>query len=62
MITIEHLEVQFDVARDGDGDEAVFARYFSRYINQWARAQQQQEELQERRRDDQRLGEDGSYE
>ena len=40
MITIEHLEVQFDVA--GDGDEAVFARYFNRYINQWSRAEKQQ--------------------
>jgi hypothetical protein len=59
MITIEHLEVQFDVA--GDDDEATFARYFSRYINQWARAEQQQRELQERLRHDQRLGEDGSY-
>jgi hypothetical protein len=59
MITIEHLEVQFDVA--GDGDEAVFARYFSRYINQWARAEQQHKELKERLRKDQRLGDDGSY-
>jgi hypothetical protein len=62
MITIEHLEVQFDVARDGDGDEAVFARYFTRYINQWARAEKEQEQLRERLRDDQRLGDDGSYE
>lgn len=59
MITIEHLEVQFDVA--GDDDEAVFARYFGRYINQWARAQQQQMELKERLSKDQRLGDDGSY-
>ncbi len=59
MITIEHLEVQFDVT--GDGDEAVFARYFSRYINQWSRAEKQQSQLQERLRNDQRLGDDGSY-
>lgn len=59
MITIEHLEVQFDVA--GDGDEAVFALYFSRYINQWSRAEKQQSELQDRLRRDQRLGDDGSY-
>jgi hypothetical protein len=59
MITIEHLEVQFDVA--GDDDEAVFARYFSRYINQWARAEQQQMALKERLREDQQLGDDGSY-
>lgn len=59
MITIEHLEVQFDVA--GDDDEAVFARYFSRYINQWSRAEQQQQELRDRLRRDQCLGDDGSY-
>jgi hypothetical protein len=59
MITIEHLEVQFDVA--DDGDEAVFARYFGRYINQWSQAEKQQRELQGRLRNDQRLGEDGSY-
>ncbi|MFP5390725.1 MAG: hypothetical protein ACLGI6_04150 [Gammaproteobacteria bacterium] len=72
MITIEHLEVQFDVAGEQDGDEAVFARYFSRYIAQWARAEQQQaalrerqrseeQQLKERLRRDQRLGQDGSY-
>jgi hypothetical protein len=59
MITIEHLEVQFDVA--GDDDEAVFARYFSRYIHQWSRAEQQQQELRDRLRRDQCLGDDGSY-
>ena len=59
MITIEHLEVQFDVA--DEGDEAVFARYFSRYINQWSRAKEQQDELEDRLRNDQHLGDDGSY-
>jgi hypothetical protein len=51
--------VLFDVA--GDDDEAVFARYFSRYINQWARAEQQQMALKERLRKEQQLGDDGSY-
>lgn len=60
MITIEHLEVQFDVA--GEGDEQVFARYFSRYINQWARIERQERQLQQRLREDQQLGDDGSYE
>ncbi len=59
MITIEHLEVQFDVA--GEGDEQVFARYFSRYINQWSRIERQERALQERLRNDQQLGDDGSY-
>jgi hypothetical protein len=59
MITIEHLEVQFDVA--GEGDEQVFARYFARYINQWQRLERQSERQQERLRRDQRIGDDGSY-
>lgn len=59
MITIEHLEVQFDVA--GEGDEQVFARYFARYINQWSRIERQERALQERLRSDQQLGDDGSY-
>jgi len=59
MITIDHLEVQFDVA--GEGDEQVFARYFARYINQWQRIERQNELQQERLRRDQRIGDDGSY-
>jgi hypothetical protein len=59
MITIEHLEVQFDVA--GDGDEQVFARYFSRYINQWSRQDRQELELKQRLRNDQQVGDDGSF-
>jgi hypothetical protein len=58
MITIENLEVQFDV--EGDSDEQVFARYFARYIAQWAQAQQHQQALEERLRHDQQLGTDGS--
>ena len=59
MITIEHLEVQFDVANEGD--EQVFARYFSRYINQWQRLERQAEQQQQRLRRDQRIGDDGGY-
>ncbi|MCC2658950.1 MAG: hypothetical protein K0Q76_4058 [Panacagrimonas sp.] len=59
MITIEHLEVQFDVA--GEGDEQVFARYFARYINQWQRIERQEELQKQRLRRDQRIGDDGSY-
>lgn len=59
MITIEHLEVQFDV--EGEGDEQVFARYFARYINQWQRLQHQDEQQQQRLRRDQCIGDDGSY-
>jgi hypothetical protein len=44
-VTIQNLEVRFDV--EGDSDEAVFARLFSKYANQW---QRQAEEQKERRR------------
>ena len=54
MVTIEHLEVQFDIT--GDGDEAVFAKYFARYIEQWSEAHDQEQMLQRRLRQDQLLG------
>ncbi len=56
MVTIEHLEVQFDVA--GDGDEKVFAEYFARFIKQWERIHGQEQLQQQRLRRDQMLGDD----
>ncbi|MCI0392760.1 MAG: hypothetical protein MOB07_28850 [Acidobacteria bacterium] len=38
-VTIQNLEVQFDV--DGEGDDAAFARLFEKYIRQWARKQEE---------------------
>lgn len=35
MVTIHHLEVRLEV--EGEGDEAVFARLFDRYIRKWHR-------------------------
>ena len=55
-VTIEHLEVQFDVA--GEGDEKVFAEYFNRYIRHWERAHQQEQLQLQRLRRDQMLGDD----
>ena len=54
MLTIENLEVQFDVS--GEGDEQVFARYFARFIEEWAQAQEQEQQLRQRLRQDQMLG------
>ena len=34
MVTIHNLEVSFDV--EGEGDEAVFARLFDKYIKRWS--------------------------
>jgi hypothetical protein len=44
MVTIQSLEVTFEV--DGESDEAVFARLFTRHITGWSR--QRDEELQRR--------------
>ena len=54
MVTIENLEVQFDVS--GDGDEEVFARYFACLIEQWWQDREQEKKLEHRLRSDQMLG------
>jgi hypothetical protein len=35
MVTIHNLEVRLEV--EGEGDEAVFSRYFDKYIRKWSR-------------------------
>ena len=35
MVTIQNLEVSFEV--EGEGDEAVFAKLFDKYIKRWSR-------------------------
>jgi hypothetical protein len=54
MVTIENLEVQFDV--DGEGDEAVFARLFERHMRRWYEAEELQRQQQRRLAQDNRLG------
>ncbi len=41
MVTIRNLEVRFDV--EGDGDEAVFARMFQKYMRLYRRHEQEQQ-------------------
>ncbi len=51
MITIQNLEVRFEV--EGSEDEAVFARLFARHMKLWRRQEQEQQarrELAERGR------------
>jgi hypothetical protein len=45
-VTIQNLDVRFDV--EGEGDEAVFAKLFTKYAKQWSR---EQEEAMRRRRE-----------
>lgn len=42
MVTIQNLEVRFEV--EGDSDEAAFVRLFEKYIRQWNRKQQEARE------------------
>jgi hypothetical protein len=35
MVTIHNLEVRLEV--EGEGDEAVFSRFFQKYIGKWSR-------------------------
>ena len=42
MITIQNLDIHFDV--EGDDDEQALARLFSEYIRKWATQVQQQRE------------------
>lgn len=52
MITIENLEVRFDV--EGDDDRAAFARLFNEFIKRWAaeaEARRQREQHATRMRD-----------
>lgn len=46
MVTIENLEVRFDV--EGEGDEATFGRLFLRNIRRWSR---EEAEAKVRKRD-----------
>jgi hypothetical protein len=38
MVTIQHLEVQFDV--EGGEEEQLFVSMFNKYIDEWARRQE----------------------
>jgi len=54
MVTIQNLEVQFDV--DGDGDEAVFARLFEQHIRRYSRMEQALRDRERRMEAESRLG------
>jgi hypothetical protein len=39
-VTINHLEVQFDV--EGGDEERMFVSYFNKYIDEWSRRREAQ--------------------
>ena len=49
MITIQNLDIRFDV--EGDEDRQVFAKLFNEFINKWSRQaeEQQQREIEAKR-------------
>jgi hypothetical protein len=51
MLTVNDLQVHFDVA--GDEDAAVFGRMFADHIRRWSRAQER-ERCRRREMDDER--------
>lgn len=57
MVTIHHLEVRLDV--EGEGDEAVFAKLFDKYIRRWQRAAEEAKARQCRSDEYRSLGDRG---
>jgi hypothetical protein len=45
MVTINNLEVSFDV--EGEGDDAAFAKLFEKYVGQWNRKQGEAKEREQ---------------
>lgn len=54
MLTIHHLEVQFDV--EGEGDTAVFSRLFEQHMRRYSQAEQAARARERRLREESRLG------
>ena len=54
MITIQHLEVHFDV--EGAEEDVAFARLFKKYISRWSRAEAEQRANQQRAEQERALG------
>jgi hypothetical protein len=53
MVTIQNLEVSFDVT--GEGDEAVFVKLFDKYIKRWSRLEAEMKARQQRLESDSAL-------
>ncbi len=54
MVTINHLDVQFDV--EGTDEKRLFEQYFDARIEQWSRAQEEKRLLRETMERDRGLG------
>ncbi len=54
MVTIDKLEVSFDV--EGEGDDATFARLFEKYVRQWNSKQEDARERECRAKNERAFG------
>jgi hypothetical protein len=54
MVTIQNLEVRLEV--EGEGDEAVFSRFFDKYIRKWSRLMDEAKARQRQANDNRSLG------
>jgi len=57
MVTIQNMEVRFDV--EGEGDEQVFARLFKHHVERWARQQHERARREKKRTERTRAGRQG---
>jgi hypothetical protein len=53
-VTIQNLDVRFDV--EGEGDEAVFAKLFAKYVRRWSREHDEEETRARRSNGERSLG------
>jgi hypothetical protein len=54
MVTIQSMEVRFEV--EGDGDEQAFARLFERHIRSWASHEHARKLREKRNKTERSLG------
>ena len=54
MVTIQNVEVRFDV--EGEGDEAVFSRLFEKHMKMWRRLEDEAQQRKKMADAERRLG------
>jgi hypothetical protein len=60
MVTIHNLEVRLEV--EGEGDEAVFTKYFDKYIRKWSRMTAEAKARQRQANENRSLGDQSEQE
>jgi len=53
-VTIGHLEVQVEI--EGNSDEAVFSRFFQKYINLWSKLEREAKARERLARENRSIG------